>query len=88
MPTSVALGPLFEAFIKDQIASGRYNNASEVVRDGLRMLQDHEELRRLKLDALRNDIQMGVDSGPGRLASDVFDQLETKYMYMADRHKK
>mgnify|MGYP000730549992 CR=1 FL=1 len=36
MPTSVALGPHFEAFIREQVAKGRYNNASEVVRDTLR----------------------------------------------------
>ena len=43
MPTSVALGTHFEAFVKMQVASGRYNNASEVVRDGLRLLQDQED---------------------------------------------
>lgn len=38
MPTSVALSPHFEAFIKAQIATGRYNNVSEVIREGLRLL--------------------------------------------------
>ena len=36
MPTSVALGPHFEGFIKEQLEGGRFNNASEVVRDALR----------------------------------------------------
>ena len=40
--TSVALGPYFEEFIKAQIAQGRYNNASEVIRAGLRMLEDND----------------------------------------------
>lgn len=64
MPTSVALGSHFEAFVKAQLGSGRYNNASEVVREGLRLLEDQEALRRIKLERLRGDLQAGVDSGP------------------------
>ena len=64
MPTSVALGTHFEEFVKVQVSSGRYNNASEVVRDGLRLLQDQEDLRRAKLEWLRTELQQGLDSGP------------------------
>ena len=64
MPTSVALGAQFEEFVKRQVTSGRYNNASEVVRDGLRLLQDQEDLRRAKLEWLRTELQKGLDSGP------------------------
>ncbi|MBT9459017.1 MAG: type II toxin-antitoxin system ParD family antitoxin [Burkholderiaceae bacterium] len=64
MPTSVALGTHFEEFVKNQVSSGRYNNASEVVRDGLRLLQDQDELRRAKLDWLKTELQKGLDSGP------------------------
>ena len=64
MPTSVALGSHFEAFLKAQLASGRYNNASEVVREGLRLLEDQEATRQLKLERLRADLQAGLDSGP------------------------
>lgn len=64
MPTSVALGTHFEEFVKMQVSSGRYNNASEVVRDGLRLLQDQEDLRRAKLEWLEVELQKGLDSGP------------------------
>lgn len=63
MPTSVALGCHFEAFVKSQIQSGRYNNSSEVVREGLRLLEDQETLRKIKLEKLRAEIQKGIESG-------------------------
>ena len=49
MPISVALGPHFEEFVKAQLRSGRYNDVSEVVREGLRMLEDQEKWRQLEL---------------------------------------
>ena len=49
--TSVALGPYFEDFIKAQIAQGRYNNASEVIRAGLRMLKDNNSGEAVDLDS-------------------------------------
>jgi len=57
--TSVSLGPHFEDFIQASIANGRYNNASEVVRSALRLLEEQEE----KILALRQAIQEGIDSG-------------------------
>ena len=42
MPTSVALSPHFETFIREQVESGRFNNVSKVVRAGLRLLEDTE----------------------------------------------
>ena len=57
--TSVALGPHFEDFIQASILSGRYNNASEVVRSGLRLLEDQEQ----KIAALRTAIEEGLTSG-------------------------
>ena len=57
--TSVALGPHFEDFIQASILSGRYNNASEVVRSGLRLLEYQEQ----KIAALRSAIEEGMNSG-------------------------
>ncbi|MEF8732413.1 MAG: type II toxin-antitoxin system ParD family antitoxin [Candidatus Accumulibacter meliphilus] len=78
MPTSVALGSHFEQFVKSQLASGRYNNASEVVREGLRMLEDQEKLRALKLETLRAEVQRGMQGGSGIPAEQVFENLRRR----------
>ena len=57
--TSVALGDYFERFIKAKIAQGRYNNASEVIRAGLRLLEENES----RLTELKAAIREGIDSG-------------------------
>ena len=72
MPSSYVVGDHFEAFIKDQIRQGRYASASEVIRDGLRALEDREKFRSMKLEALRAEIQKGADSGAAILAETVF----------------
>ncbi len=79
MPTSVALSPYFESFVKQQVNSGRFNNVSEVVRAGLRLLEDQEQAQALKVQELRAAIQAGAASGPGIPADEVFDRLEAKY---------
>ncbi len=84
MPTSVALGPHFETFVRDQVQSGRFNNASEVVRAGLRLLEDTEHRKQLELEALRAEITAGRASGPAKPAEDVFDRLEAKYAAMGN----
>ena len=72
MPSSYVIGDHFESFIKAQIQQGRYATASEVVRDGLRALEDRERLSALKLEALRNEVQRGADSGAGIPAKKAF----------------
>lgn len=57
--TSVALGNYFEDFIKAKITQGRYNNASEVIRAGLRLLEEDES----RIAALKSAIDEGIDSG-------------------------
>ena len=71
MPTSVALGSHFEEFVKDQLESGRFNNVSEVVRAGLRLLEDEQKLRELRLRELRAAIQAGIDSGDAGTVEEV-----------------
>jgi len=85
MPTSIALGNHFETFVRDQLESGRFNNASEVVRAGLRLLEESEQRRQLELDALRAEIAAGLASSSRKPADEVFDRLETKYNILASR---
>jgi antitoxin ParD1/3/4 len=56
--TSVALGDYFEKFVRTIISEGRYKNASEVIRAGLRLLEKEEN----KINALKKAIQEGLDS--------------------------
>lgn len=82
MPTSVALSSHFEQFVREQVESGRFNNVSEVVRAGLRLLEDQQIQASMKVDALRAAIASGMASGPGIPAEEVFDRLEAKYRAM------
>ena len=85
MPTSVALSSHFESFIREQVKSGRYNNASEVVRAGLRLLEDQHARAKMEHEEMRAAIAAGLASGPGRSADAVFDRLETKYRKLAGK---
>lgn len=57
--TSISLGNHFEHFIEESIDKGRFNNASEVIRAGLRLLEEEEN----KLVTLKRAIQEGLQSG-------------------------
>jgi antitoxin ParD1/3/4 len=66
MPLNVNLTPQLEKLVRQKVSSGRYNSASEVVREALRLMEAQDELRSLKLEQLRRDIREGLDSGPAR----------------------
>ncbi len=68
--TSVTLGEHFDSFISQQLETGRYGSASEVLRAGLRALEDQE----LKMNNLRNMLVEGENSG---LADYTYDSLLT-----------
>ena len=57
--TSVSLGPYFEEFVQKRVKEGRYKNVSEIIRAGLRLLEEEES----QLAALKSAISSGIDSG-------------------------
>ena len=57
--TSISLGNYFDNFVQNRISEGRYKNVSEVIRAGLRLLEEEEN----KVMALKNAIKEGIDSG-------------------------
>lgn len=60
--TSISLGDHFVTFIDAQVQAGRYGSASDVVRAGLRLLEDHET----KVKTLQNALVAGEESGPAK----------------------
>lgn len=57
--TSVRLGEHFTSFVHERVSEGRYGSASEVIREGLRLLEEREA----RLAALQKALQEGLDSG-------------------------
>jgi antitoxin ParD1/3/4 len=81
---NVSLTPQLEELVKDKVASGRYNSASEVVREALRLLEQQEELQRIKREALKRDIMVGMaDLEAGRYKTydsgqELFDDIKKR----------
>jgi antitoxin ParD1/3/4 len=78
---SADLGQPLESFVARLVETGRYNSKSEVLREGVRMIQEREA----KLAALDASIMRGLadaDAGRTKSADEVFDRLEAKYRTM------
>ena len=74
----ISLTPELEKFVQDKVASGRYRSASEVISEGLRLLEEQERLREVKLATLREEIHKGLASGSAIPGEQVFEELRTK----------
>jgi len=66
--TSVSLGDHFDQFIAAELSTGRYGSATEVIRAGLRLLENEEQ----KLETLRHLIAEGRDSGMAEYSYETF----------------
>ncbi len=58
---NVSLTPTLEELVQRKVATGLYNSASEVVREALRLLEERDEMRKMRLGALRKEISVGLD---------------------------
>lgn len=58
---NVSLTPMLEALVQRRVASGLYNSASEVIREALRLLEERDEVRKIRLATLRKEIDVGLD---------------------------
>ncbi len=81
---SAELGESLETFVARLVASGRFNSKSEVLREGVRLVQEREA----RLAALEAAITRGLaeaEAGLGRPADEVMGRLQDKYRAMIDR---
>jgi antitoxin ParD1/3/4 len=86
MANSVDLGRKLEAVVDELVARGRYNSKSEVLREGVRLVQEREK----RLAALDAAIERGLadaDAGRGKPVDEVFDRLERKLRNVTRRTK-
>ncbi len=84
MAISADLGTTLETYVEALVEKGRYGSKSEVIREGIRLVQERES----RLAALDAAIQLGLaDAEAGRLipAEDVFDKLIAKYEAMVEK---
>ena len=78
---NVSLTPELEAFVASKVRSGRYHSASEVIREALRLLEEREQVRALRIRALREKIGEGLeqlDRGEGITGELIFSELEAE----------
>ena len=78
MAISADLGEMLEKVVADLVENGRYNSKSEVLREGVRLVQEREARLR-ELDAMLAAGQADIDAGRVRDAEDVFDELLARY---------
>lgn len=84
---NVNLGETLDRFVEELVESGNYQSQSEVVREGLRMLKDREDFKKMRLEELRREVKIGLDQldrGEGIPAEEVFAELKK----MSDKRRR
>lgn len=71
--TSISLGNYFDNFVKSKVNKGRYKNVSEVIRAGLRLLEEHENKVQILKDAIQEDVDSGIaqDFNPDKFLQEL-----------------
>lgn len=59
---NISLTSELENYVKSKVATGMYNSVSEVMREALRLLEERDAMQAIRLEALRQDINKGIDS--------------------------
>ena len=86
---NVSLTPELERIVNFKVESGLYNSASEVIREGLRLLQQRDEMRELKLEALRKEIQLGIndlEAGRFRDGNTTMAEMKDRLLKMKEKN--
>jgi antitoxin ParD1/3/4 len=84
MGMNVNLTPELEELVRRKVASGRYTSASEVVREALRLMEEQDQYRAVRVEQLRAEVKKGLASGP----SQSWDVKTTKQDARARRSSK
>lgn len=86
MAISAELGEKLEAVVNDLVANGRYNSKSEVLREGVRLVQEREAYLRQMDEGIARGL---ADTEAGRVhpAEEVFAELRAKYQALVDAEK-
>ena len=84
MGMNVNLTPQLEELVRAKVSSGLYASASEVVREGLRLIDEQDRFRQAKFDELRREVRKGLDSG----TSEAWDVTSVKVQARARRAAK
>ena len=85
---NVHLTAELEQLVQNKVKNGRYNSASEVVREALRLLEEHDQIRQMRLQEIRRKIQEGWDSlrlGEGMDGEKVVAELDAELARGAQR---
>ena len=82
---NVSLTPHLEDLVKRKVKSGLYGSSSEVIREALRLLDERDRLREVRLVELQNAIREGLNSGPGSALDAAAIRAEGRKQLAMDR---
>lgn len=85
----MTLTPEITQIIEDKVRSGQYHSANEVVREGLRLLEERDQLRQMRLQQLRQDIAVGIaQADAGEATSLSVDAIKSEGRRLLGEHNR